>query len=105
PLHRVLRGRRTMTGQTMGEKVAEHGEWISNHEKRCEERYAGIQRSIQSIEGVLRALVKGAFGLLLAILGWLLVQLYNGNQARLAALDPPATPVTVVQSQTPAPKP
>jgi hypothetical protein len=101
----------------MGETVAEHGAWIKGHEKRCEERYSVIQNNIGEIRSDLKTARNLLVSLLIGVVGWLLVQIYNGqkvadsasasavaaNRGRIEALEqhsPP--PVTVVQSQEPS---
>lgn len=104
-------------GETIGERMKGAETWIEDHEKQCADRYLGIQKSIDRLEGglggvqgTLRTLSRGAFLLLLSILGWCLVQMYNGmqaaaavNSARVAALEQRQPPVTVFQTQTPVP--
>lgn len=77
----------------MPERMSAVEEWISGHEALCAERYGGLK-------GDLRWLIRGVFGMLIGIVAWLAVQLWNGRA------DAPAPPVTVVQSQAPgAPRP
>jgi hypothetical protein len=79
----------------MGEEVARHGEWIEGHEKRCEERYSAIQSDIGEIRDDLKTATRMLFGLLIAVIGWCAVQLWNGRGA------PPAMPIAVAESHGP----
>lgn len=74
----------------MPERMSAVEAWISGHEALCAERYGGLKSD-------LRWLIRGVFGLLIGIVAWLAVQLWNG---RLLA-EHAAPPVTVVQSQAP----
>lgn len=64
---------------------------MKDHDKLCAERYG-------ELKGDVRWVIRGIFGLLIGVVAWLAVQLWNGSQTRLAALERP--PVQVVQSQT-----
>ena len=55
-------------------------EWVKGHEALCAERYGDLK-------DVVTWLVRGVFGLLIAIVAWLAIQLWNGAQARLYALE------------------
>ena len=54
--------------------------WIQGHEKLCAERYGSLRSDLKWI-------LRGIVGLLLAVTAWLAIQLWNGSQARLAALE------------------
>jgi hypothetical protein len=82
-----------MNDKTMGERMSSIEAWITGHEALCAERYGGLKSD-------LRWLIRGVFGMLIGIVAWLAVQLWNG---RGPAPQPP--PVTVLQSQTPQPTP
>jgi hypothetical protein len=45
------------------------------------------QGDLKEIRGDMRLVVRGVFGLLVAIVAWLGVQLWTGAQARIAALE------------------
>jgi hypothetical protein len=83
-----------MTNKTMGERMSGVEAWITGHEALCAERYGGLKSD-------LRWLIRGMFGMLIGIMAWLAVQLWNG---RVPALQP-APPAAVPQNQAPAPSP
>lgn len=69
--------------------------WIAQHELRCAERYGELKVTVGW-------LVRGVFGMLLAIIAWLGIQLWNGSQAQIVALQQAsasATALNQAQSQ------
>ena len=64
------------------ERLARLEQWKGDHESRCEERYASIQKTLDK-------LVWGAFSAAVGLLAWAGVQLWDAQQARLAALEHP----------------
>lgn len=52
---------------------------MESHETICAERYAGIHKGIDEIKGVLWKAGTGAFGLIMAMLAFLVVQQLNTN--------------------------
>jgi hypothetical protein len=81
------------------ERLAKAEEWIAGHEARCEERYAAIQATVAALHEVIEGWRKGAWALVLAVLGLgltiigsLLVQIYALEPLRVA--PPPAVPIT-----------
>ena len=66
--------------EPMGERVSSLEEWVKGHEALCAQRYGDLK-------DIVIWLVRGVFGLLIAIVAWLVVQLWNGNQARIAVLE------------------
>lgn len=61
----------------MGERLARAEEWIEGHEKRCEERQLSMGREIRDMKGNISGLTKGAWGVVIAVLGFALVQIYS----------------------------
>ena len=54
--------------------------WIRQHDERCAERYGELKDTVSW-------LVRGVFGMLVAIVAWLAIQLWNGSQAQIHALQ------------------
>jgi len=52
---------------------------IEKHEDVCAERYQGIHDALDEIKGVLWKAGAGAFGIIITMLGFLLVQQLNAN--------------------------
>lgn len=86
-------------GSSTSERLAKAEEWIAGHEHRCEERYAAIQATVLELREMLEGWRRGAWALVLAVLGLaatiigsLLVQIYALEPARVSALRaaPPA---------------
>ena len=65
---------------TMEHRMTAAEVWIKGHEKLCAERYGSLRSDLKWI-------LRGIVGLLLAVTAWLAIQLWNGSQARLAALE------------------
>lgn len=65
----------------MGERMAVMEQWKVDHETRCDDRQAALGREIGR-------LTKGAWGLLIAIAGWALVQVYGYTKADTAHAAP-----------------
>ena len=77
-----------LSEEPIGERVTALEQWTRGHEALCAERYSDLKENM-------RWLVRGVFGLLIGIVAWLGVQLWNGAQARIselerAAVRPPA---------------
>jgi len=66
--------------EPLGERVSALEEWVKGHEALCAERYGDLK-------GTVTWLVRGVFGLLIAIVAWLAIQLWTGAQARIYALE------------------
>ena len=78
---------------TMDGRVSSLEDWRTQHDKRDDDRLGAITRKLDRLE-------TGAWGLVIALLAWAGVQLWDGQQLRLAALEhPPAAAAAV----TPAP--
>lgn len=60
---------------------------IEAHEDICALRYEGINRSIAELKGLLHLILTGTAGVVIAITGWLAVQVFNAN-ARAPAERP-----------------
>lgn len=52
---------------------------IEGHEDICAERYAGIHKAIDEIKGTIKWAGTTAFGIIIAMLGFMLVQQLNAN--------------------------
>jgi hypothetical protein len=77
----------TMADESLDSRMSAAETWIRQHDERCAERYGELKDTVAW-------LVRGVFGMLVGIVAWLAVQLWNGAQARLYALEratPPAT--------------
>lgn len=70
-------------GETMGERMVAVEQWQDDHEERCAERQVSIGREIKGLKTDVGKLTNGAWGMVIALLAWALVQLY-------AKLDHPA---------------
>jgi len=73
---------------------------IEAHEELCAERYANIHAKLDEVKGDQKAARNAMFGLAMAIVGWLVVQIYTDLKA------PRAAPTAVVAvNPAPAPQP
>lgn len=61
-----------------------HGQWIKGHEDRCAERYGELKSDMKMVRN-------GIIALMIGVMGWLAVQLWNTK------VDRPAT--TVIQNR------
>jgi hypothetical protein len=52
---------------------------IAAHERECAIRYLGIQQTMDRVEGLIQWVLKGVIAVLLAVVSWALVQLWNGR--------------------------
>jgi hypothetical protein len=68
------------------------GQWARDHEIRDNERFA-------SIDDKLTWLVRLMVGVILSIAAWLAVQLWTGNQERLARLEAVQTPAAAMATR------
>jgi len=66
--------------EPIGERVTALEEWMKGHEALCAERYGDLKDTVTW-------LVRGVFGMLIGIVAWLAVQLWNGSQLRVEALE------------------
>ena len=73
-----------MIRESMPERVTALEAWVKGHEALCAQRYGDLKDTVTW-------LVRGVFGMLVAILAWLAIQLWNGSLARLERLEKPAT--------------
>lgn len=62
---------------------------LESHEAVCAERYARIFETLADLKTLAKWAAGGVFGLLVALLGWMAVQMYSANNARLEALESP----------------
>lgn len=53
---------------------------IEAHEDLCAERYSRINTTLGELKDGQKAHSKAAWGIVLALLGWMAVQLWNGQQ-------------------------
>jgi spore coat polysaccharide biosynthesis predicted glycosyltransferase SpsG len=63
---------------------------ILSHEELCAERYENIKASISDLKSIIKWAGTTMFGIIMLMLGWLAVQLYENNQARLNNLENPS---------------
>lgn len=75
---------------------------IEGHEQLCAERYANIHSALGDIKGEQRMVRNAAFGLVVAMIGWMAVQLYDSMKPRPA---PATASVIVSQPAQTAPEP
>ena len=69
-----------MSPERMPERVSALEEWVKGHEALCAQRYGDLKDTVTW-------LVRWVFGMLVAIVAWLGVQLWAGAQARLYTLE------------------
>lgn len=79
-----------MTGKTIGERMAAVEAWQTGHEQACTDRQVSMGREIRELKNGVDGLNKGAWGVVLALLAWSLVQIYDGMKPA------PRGPVTIV---------
>jgi hypothetical protein len=60
---------------------------VKAHEALCALRYEGLTASLSSLHGTVRGARNAGAGIAVAIIGWLLIQIYD----RLEEPTPPAT--------------
>ena len=72
---------------------------IDSHEDLCAERYRAINEPL----GDLKSGAKWIIGLLVALVGWFAVQMWDGNKADIAAAQRGAGPTAVSVATSPAP--
>lgn len=70
---------------------------IEAHEELCAERYENIHAALGDLKTDGKEQRKVQWGVLVALLGFMALQLWNNNNARLSALEKP--PAVVVQNQ------
>ena len=69
-----------MTDMPLETRMTAAETWMAQHDERCAERYGELKETVNW-------LVRGVFAMLVAIIAWLGIQLWNGSQARLNALE------------------
>lgn len=74
---------------------------IAAHEDLCAERYKNIHESLGDLKDSASTSKKTLWGVLLTLLGFMAVQLYTANDARLEALERPSPQVVVQQKNNP----
>lgn len=65
-----------MANKTLGERVASVETWQADHERRCDDRQNAMGREIKQLRESADGMRRAAWGLVLAILGFLLAQTY-----------------------------
>lgn len=66
--------------------VAGAYEKIEAHEDLCAERYKNIHEKLGDLKGTLNKAVWGIVTVLISVIGWMAVQLWDGTQARIAEM-------------------
>lgn len=85
----------------MGERMASAEAWIDGHEDLCAQRYselktaiADVKKAVGGIGDTSKLVVRGVFGILLALIAWLGIQLWHGH---LSELQPQVQPAPIAQ--------
>lgn len=73
---------------------------IEAHEELCAERYANIHTTLSDIKGEQKTIRNAAWALLMAMIGWLAVQVYDSVKPKT-----PAAAAVVVSQSTPQSEP
>ncbi len=76
---------------TVSERTYILEQWVADHDKLCADRYGELKES-------LTWLVRGAFGIVLAIIAWMAVQLWQGAERRLEVADRAASAAPLASS-------
>ncbi len=58
---------------------------IEAHEEQCAIRYDGIKDTLCELKADIRLMLKGIAAVLVAVLGWLAIQVYNGAKSPAVA--------------------
>lgn len=72
---------------TQSERLALLEQRLADHEQRCEDRLAEIRKAMGSMLTAVEGLKGRAWGIMLALLSWALVQLWTANDSRLETLE------------------
>lgn len=56
---------------------------IDSHERECTLRYEALNSSIRDLKDGMKWVIRLAVGIMLSLIGWLGVQLWEANNARL----------------------
>lgn len=86
-------------GETMAERIARLEEWTSGHEQRCEARQGAMATSIKELKDTAKTAGKALWACLLAVLGFLAMQVYD-HLAHPTPLAAPAAVATVTTTTT-----
>ena len=62
---------------------------IEAHEDVCAERYKAIAEGMGDLKTAVKSHQKIAWGIMVALVGWMAVQLWTGQQERIANLERP----------------
>lgn len=79
----------------LGERVAKLEEWANGHEDRCEERLGFIKVSLDRLFDWMKALIAAIAALLIGLLGWTIVQLYQLEPLRVTVTATPPAAMSV----------
>lgn len=60
---------------------------IEDHEKLCAERYANIHSTLGELKTGQRGHSRAAWGIVLALLGWMAAQVWTAGQTRIDRLE------------------
>ncbi len=85
------RGRRELAGKPMGERISALESWVEGHEALCADRFGDLKQ-------IVNRLVLGVYVVAFGVMGWLAIQLYTVQMARLPA--PSQTSVQVGPAYT-----
>jgi hypothetical protein len=61
---------------------------LDGHERLCAERYKNLDEKMDAVTGAIKSHQKIAWGIVVALVGWMAVQLWNGQVTHPA--NPPA---------------
>ncbi|QTC88118.1 hypothetical protein [Brevundimonas pondensis] len=56
---------------------------IDSHERECTLRYEALNNSIRDLKDGMKWVIRLAIGIMLSLIGWLAVQLWDANNARI----------------------
>lgn len=58
---------------------------IDSHERECTLRYEALNASIRDLKDGMKWVIRLAIGIMLSLIGWLSVQLWDASNARIDA--------------------
>lgn len=76
---------------TERQSVAGAYQKIESHERECALRYKALEEGLSDLKLGVRVVIAGVCSLVLAVLGWLAVQVYDLNRAQMAPRQAAAT--------------
>lgn len=80
--------RKTLAGAY--EKAGDALQKIDSHEQVCAERYQNINDSLGDVKAAVKSHQKIAWGIVISLLAWMGIQMWTGQQERIAQLERPA---------------